>query len=116
MSNLGDQLVDMMAAVNAGHSGAREEYRKTIAEQAAQIERLRAALRWALPLATMALEDCRQQRVKLGHTDIIGTYRNGQAWVGIHQSEVDNLEAARAALAAPSHASGVVSGALEERT
>lgn len=57
------------------------------------------ALRWALPLAERAMDDHRMERIRCGHSDISGTYKNGVTWAGIHQSEVDQIEAARAAIA-----------------
>jgi len=40
------------------------------------VDELRAALKWALPLVEQALEDCRQLRLKNGHSDIgAGTNR-----------------------------------------
>ena len=56
------------------------------------------ALRWALPLAEMAIESHRIERIRLGHSDIIGTYKNGATWVGISQDEVDQIEKARAVI------------------
>jgi hypothetical protein len=56
------------------------------------------ALRWALPLAERTMDDHRLGRVKAGHSDIHGTYKNGVTWAGIYQSEVDEIESARAAL------------------
>ncbi len=56
------------------------------------------ALAWARPLAVAAMEDHRVARVKAGHTDMAGTYRSGTTYVGIHQDEVDQIEAALDAL------------------
>ena len=52
-------------------------------------------LAWATPLAELATESHRLERVRCGHNDIRGTYKNGQTWVGIYQSEVDQIEQAR---------------------
>lgn len=52
------------------------------------------ALRWALPLAEMALEQCRLQRVQAGHTDI----QAGDI-IGLWPDEVASRDAARAAIA-----------------
>ena len=60
--------------------------------------RLREALKWALPLAERAQDDHRMERIRCGHTDIVGQYKNGVSYVGIYQSEVDQIEEARAAL------------------
>lgn len=57
---------------------------------------LRDALAWALPLAEWAIDDHRLERLRCGHSDIHGTYKNGVTWAGIYQSEVDQIE--RAAL------------------
>lgn len=57
------------------------------------------ALQWALPMAILAMEQHRMERVKNGHVDISGTYKNGESWVGIYQDEVDKIEFARAAIA-----------------
>lgn len=57
------------------------------------------ALQWALPLAKIAMTSCQQERVKYGHHDIQGTYKNGVTWIGIYQDEVDKIEAAEAAIA-----------------
>lgn len=70
----------------------------TIERQAAENERLRAALRWALPLAERSVDDHRLERVRCGHSDIHGTYKNGVTWAGIYQSEVDQIEEARQTL------------------
>lgn len=56
------------------------------------------ALQWALPMAILAMEQHRMERVKNEHTDISGTYGNGESWVGIYQDEVDKIEFARAAI------------------
>lgn len=64
----------------------------------AEIEKLRAALKWAQPLAEIAIEAHRAERIRCGHTDITGSYRSGVRWVGIYQSEVDSIENARDAL------------------
>lgn len=63
-----------------------------------QIAELVDALKWALPLAERAIDDHRMERLRCGHNDITGTYKNGQTWVGIYQSEVDQIEAVRAIL------------------
>lgn len=59
----------------------------------------RDALRWALPLAERALDSHRLERCRAGHGDITGTFKNGEKWAGIYQSEVDQIETARSALA-----------------
>lgn len=64
-----------------------------------RIEKLEAALRWALPLAESALESVRQERNRAGHTDIVSV-RRGIRIAGLWQDEVDQAEAARAALEA----------------
>lgn len=56
------------------------------------------ALQWALPLARMAMEAHRMDRLRCGHNDIVGKYKSGQAWAGIYQSEVDEIEFACAAI------------------
>jgi len=61
-------------------------------------DELLACLRWALPLAERAVDDQRLERIRYGHSDITGTYKNGVTWAGIHQSEVDDIERARAAV------------------
>ena len=65
----------------------------------ARVAKLEEALRWALPLAERAVDDHRMERMRCGHNDITGTYKNGVTWVGIHQSEVDQIEFAREVLA-----------------
>ncbi|UVX30615.1 hypothetical protein S13b_00038 [Klebsiella phage VLCpiS13b] len=57
------------------------------------------ALQWAFPMAIIAMEQHRMERVKNGHIDISGTYKNGESWVGIYQDEIDKIEFARAAIA-----------------
>lgn len=57
------------------------------------------ALDWALPLAKIAIEDHRMGRLKAGHNDITGTYKNGDTWVGIYQSEIGEIEFADSAIA-----------------
>lgn len=82
-------------------------------EPQVEIERLtkllgeaRDALTWALPLAERAVDDHRMVRIECGHSNITGTYKNGQTWVGIHQSEVDQIEAARTTLSRLSEKEG----------
>ena len=70
-----------------------------LAEEEREEGELVAALRWALPLAISSMEDARLLRLEHGHNDIRGTYSNGSTWAGIHQSEIDAIESARAALA-----------------
>lgn len=48
-------------------------------------------LEWARPKAVSAMEDHRCLRVKSGH-DMKGTYRSGTTYVGLYQSEVDEIE------------------------
>ncbi len=57
------------------------------------------ALQWALPLAKIAMDTHRMERIKCGHVDINGTYKNGETWAGIYQKEVDEIESAQAAIA-----------------
>lgn len=68
-------------------------------ERVKALEGVTEALKWALPLAERAVDDHRMERIRCGHSDIVGTYSNGQSWVGIHQSEVDQIEKARVAYA-----------------
>lgn len=56
------------------------------------------ALQWALPLAKIAMDTHRMERIKCGHMDISGTYKNGETWVGIWQTEVDQIEFAQEAI------------------
>lgn len=56
------------------------------------------ALQWALPLAIIAMEDKRVERIKFGHKDILGKYSNGDFCVGLHQSEVDKIDFAKNAI------------------
>lgn len=56
------------------------------------------ALQWALPLAKIAMDSHRMERIKCGHVDINGTYKNGETWVGIWQEEVDKIESAQDAI------------------
>jgi hypothetical protein len=51
------------------------------------------ALAWALTLAAGALEDCRQMRLRLGHSDIGA----GTDHIGLWPFEVATMERARAA-------------------
>lgn len=48
-------------------------------------------LEWVRPKAVSAMEDHRCLRVKAGH-DMKGTYRSGTTYVGLYQSEVDEIE------------------------
>lgn len=48
-------------------------------------------LEWARPKAVSAMEDHRSLRVRAGH-DMKGTYRSGTTYVGLYQSEVDEIE------------------------
>lgn len=56
------------------------------------------ALQWALPLAKIAMSSCQLERVKCGHSDITGTYKDGVTWAGIYQDEVDSIEHAESAI------------------
>lgn len=56
-------------------------------------------LKWAVPLALVAMEDHRLERIKCGITDIKGTYSNGVTVLGISQDEVDQIEYANKLLA-----------------
>ena len=56
------------------------------------------ALQWALPLAKIAMSSCQLERVKCGHSDITGTYKDGVTWAGIYQDEVDSIESAESAI------------------
>lgn len=58
----------------------------------AQSPDLLKALEWALPLAKLAMEAHRMDRLKCGHNDIVGKYKSGQTWAGIYQSEIDEIE------------------------
>ncbi len=56
---------------------------------------LTEALGWALPLAEIAIEDCRQTRLRCGHSDIgAGTEK-----VGLWPFEVGSMNNARNVLA-----------------
>lgn len=93
--------IAMVPAITAAlELAARVENPETVE---ADNDRLRKALKWALPLAERAMEDWRLARVKAGHSDIHGTYKNGITWAGIYQQEVDEIEDARAALKGPSN-------------
>lgn len=63
------------------------------------VPELMKALAWALPLADLALEQCRMDRCKAGHSDITFKKHDGVMWVGLYQSEWDDRENANAALA-----------------
>lgn len=78
---------------------AEEINNKHDAHLIAAAPELLEALRWALPMAIIAMEQHRFERVKAGHTDIVGTYKNGESWLGIYQDEVDKIEFSRAAIA-----------------
>ena len=60
---------------------------------------LLVALQWALPLAKIAMEAHRMDRLRCGHNDITGTYTGGDTWVGIYQSEIDEIEFAQSVIA-----------------
>lgn len=49
-------------------------------------------LKWAVPLALVAMEDHRIRRIQGGNMDIQGTYQNGVTMVGLYQDEVDQIE------------------------
>lgn len=75
----------------------------------AEIERLRAdldalleALKYTVPLAVIALDAHRVERIKAGHIDITFTKPNGEKWVGLYQDEWDKLESAQEALSSRS--------------
>lgn len=67
-------------------------FREVLAGTNADIAKL---LNWSVPLAIIAVDQYRMERVKAGHHDITGTYSNGETWVGIYQTEVDEIEFAR---------------------
>lgn len=79
-------------------SGSDYDEAKANAKLIAQAKELREALEWALPLAEIAVDTHRMYRIQCGHTDINGTYSDGQTWVGIYQNEVDKIEHARRTL------------------
>lgn len=64
-----------------------------LANLRAAAEKMAEALRWSLPLADMALEAHRQERLRYGHS--FGTKR-----VGLYDNEVEEQERHHAALAA----------------
>lgn len=80
-----------------------DEHRGPVALANAQLiataPELLEALQWTLPMAIIAMEQHRMERVKNGHRDISGIYKNGESWVGIYQDEIDKIEFARAAIA-----------------
>lgn len=67
--------------------------------KSARITKLEEAMKWALPLAEMAQELVRVQRIEAGHMDISYTGADGAQRFGLHQSEWDSAEFARRALA-----------------
>lgn len=70
-----------------------DSWPKIVADLNETIAELRAALKWALPLAEQALEQCRQLRNRAGHTDI----RAGDI-VGLWPEEIAERDKARSAL------------------
>jgi len=95
------------SAIPASRQEAAKVMRALLESHAArerEVVRLREALKWALPLAEIATEDNRIKRMLAGYNDITGAYKNGRTWVGIYQSEVDEIENARALLTGASHA------------
>lgn len=73
---------------------AAEQDAALICEAVNRHDDLVGALKWALPLAEVALEDARQRRLQAGHTDIgAGTER-----LGLWPDEQARNAAARAAL------------------
>lgn len=56
------------------------------------------SLVWSLQLAEVALEDCRINRIRCGHLDIVSKYKDGRVCIGLYQDEVDKLESAREVL------------------
>jgi hypothetical protein len=62
-----------------------------------EVEELRNALRWAMPLVELALEDCRQMRLRLGHDDIGA----GTDHIGLWPFEVAARDRARALVQKP---------------
>lgn len=67
------------------------------AEHRATIDALVGALEWALPLALTEQNRARIERIQCGHQDIRGKNASGEI-IGLHQSEIDAAESARAAL------------------
>lgn len=61
---------------------------------AAERDRLKVALKWALPLAELAQEDHRIKRLQAGHNDI----GREQGHIGLWPEEVASRNQARAAL------------------
>lgn len=76
------------------------DYRTLYEQERALADELAAKLKWDLPLANLAQEAHRCKRVDYGHIDITAVRRSGERWVGLHQSEVDEIESAEDALAA----------------
>lgn len=56
------------------------------------------SLVWSLQLAEVALEDCRINRIRCGHLDIVSKYKDGRVCIGLYQDEVDKLESAKEVL------------------
>lgn len=84
-----------VAICQADHSAAVIAAREGAIANRAEVAKV---LNWALPLAKIAIESHRYERCKYGH-DMTGTYRNGETWVGIYQTEVDQIEHAEFILA-----------------
>ena len=92
----------MIAGVFDGHLDAKDHSKETEIANAnliAAAPDLLKALKWALPLARLAMEAHRMERLRCGHNDIVGKYKSGQTWSGIYKSEIDDIEFADAAIA-----------------
>ena len=79
--------------VNEGHDRAEKAEARN-AELFSNHERLRDALEWALPLAEIAFENARQERLKYGHDDI----GKGTNNIGLWPEEVNKRNKARDAI------------------
>lgn len=94
------QLMDDYYRMNSMHEAAES----ALSEAQARLVVVEGALKLAFPLAEIAMEDHRLKRLSHGHSDI-GTIK-----VGLWDSEVDDMEAARAACypkpALPPHEKG----------
>jgi len=83
-----ESLVDCLDAQDDPEEISSQEIEDAIALH----EDMKSVVEWSVPLAIRTMEDRRLLRMSAGHMDIYGTYKDGTKYVGIYQSEVDQIE------------------------
>lgn len=86
----------MRAGANHAQDASDANHRAETAESRVKV--LEEALRWATPLAALALETHRCERLRCGHQDIQAKKADGSLVLGLWQDEYDAWQRAESAL------------------